>query len=253
MVLKKNQSKKFHIISIIISIVLVVIGSIIYSSLYRLNAESFSFINIAYMVVCIEIIMFGVVLCLINFEDGWIRKIVLVMAGFIIGAIIFNEQFRVGMILFVVTMLAYLITMRFINVFSTLVTISVCATLDLVITAIVLNLINGIDGMLLIYCMFSLFVVFYRVFGKRINQWFIAKMMGFEEESKTYNDKQLKNQILLIYMIIFVVLNVLLYQGKTNEEIWNLINNSFLTGLAIIQIDWNSIIFYFNKHSNKED
>ena len=49
MVLNKNQSKKFHIISILIGIILVVVGTIIYSLLYRNNSEVFSYENIAYM------------------------------------------------------------------------------------------------------------------------------------------------------------------------------------------------------------
>ena len=101
----------------------------------------------------------------------------------------------------------------------------------------------------MLYVLFSLFIVFYRILGKTINQWFIAKMMGFEEESKTYDSEQLKNQILFMYMVVFVCLNIWLYKEQIDSETWNLINNSFLTGLAIIQIDWNKIIFYFKKHS----
>lgn len=129
MVLNKNQSKKFHIISILIGIILVVVGTIIYSLLYKNNSEGFSYENIAYMVVCIEVIMFGMVLGLINFEDGLLGKLMLVIVGFLIAGFIFNESFRFGIILFVGTMLAYFITIRFKNIFSTVVTMSVCATI----------------------------------------------------------------------------------------------------------------------------
>lgn len=252
MILKQKQSKKFHIISIILGVILVGIGSKIYSFLYRHNTDGLSFENVVYMIVCIETIMFGVILFLINFENGWRRIISLVIVGFLIAGIIFNEQFRFGIILFVGTMIAYILTMRFKNLFSTITTISFCATFFLILTTVVLKLANGINARLLLYFMFSLFIVFYRVLGKRINQWFIARMLGFENESETYDDKQLKNQILLVYMIIFVFLNVSLYQEKIDGETWNLINNSFLTGLAIIQIDWNKIVFYFNKPSINE-
>ncbi|MBQ4058637.1 MAG: hypothetical protein IJD40_06880 [Lachnospiraceae bacterium] len=251
MVLKKNQSKTFHIISMIIGIILVVLGTIIYSLLYRNNLQEFSYENIAYMVVCIETIMFGIVLELINFDDGLFWKLVLVIVGFLIAGFVFNESFRFGLFLFAGTMLAYFITMRFKNIFSTVVTMSVCATIFLIITIIVLKLVGERYGMLALYGMFSLFIVVYRIFGKIINQWFIAKMLGFEDESKAYDDEQLKNQILLMYMLIFVCLNVWLYQEQIDAETWNLINNSFLTGLAIIQIDWNKIVFYFSKCSNK--
>ena len=126
---------------------------------------------------------------------------------------------------------------------------SVCATIFLILTIIVFKLIGENYSMLVLYVLFSLFIVFYRILGKTINQWFIAKMMGFEEESKTYDSEQLKNQILFMYMVVFVCLNIWLYQEQIDSETWNLINNSFLTGLAIIQIDWNKIIFYFKKHS----
>ena len=250
MIFKKNQSKRFHIISIIIGVLLVTVGTIIYALLYNIKAEGFSYENIAYMIVCIEVIMFGIVLGLINFEDNLHRKLVLVITGFLIAGFIFNESFRFGIILFMGTMFAFFITMRFKNIFSTVVTMSVCATIFLVLTIFVLKLVDENNGILVLYCMFSLFIVIYRIFGKIINQWFIDKMLGFEEESKTYDDEQLKNQILLIYMLIFVCLNVWLYQEKIDSETWNLINNSFLTGLAIIQIDWKKIVFYFSKTSN---
>ena len=119
----------------------------------------------------------------------------------------------------------------------------------MILTIIVFKLIGENYSMLVLYVLFSLFIVFYRILGKTINQWFIAKMMGFEEESKTYDSEQLKNQILFMYMVVFVCLNIWLYKEQIDSETWNLINNSFLTGLAIIQIDWNKIIFYFKKHS----
>ena len=172
------------------------------------------------------------------------------LTGFLIAGFIFNESFRFGIILFAGTMFVYFITMRFKNIFSTVVTMSVCATIFLVLAIFALKLVDENYGILVLYCMFSLFIVVYRILGKIINQWFIDKMLGFEEESKTYDDEQLKNQILLIYMLIFVCLNVWLYQEKIDSETWNLINNSFLTGLAIIQIDWKKIVFYFSKTSN---
>ena len=68
MIFKKNQSKRFHITSIIIGVLLVTVGTIIYSLLYKNKAEGFYYENIAYMIVCIEVIMFGIVLGLILFQ-----------------------------------------------------------------------------------------------------------------------------------------------------------------------------------------
>lgn len=119
----------------------------------------------------------------------------------------------------------------------------------MVITLFVLKVVDENDETLAVYGMFSLFIVVYRIFGRIINQWFIDKMLGYKEESKTYDDEQLKNQILLIYMVTFIFLNVWLFRETIDTDIWNLINNSFLTGLAIIQIKWNKIVFYFRNNS----
>lgn len=251
MIFKRNQSKRFHIISIIIGVLLATVGTIIYFILYKNEADRFSYENIVYMIVCIEAIMFGIVLELINFEDNLREKLVLVILGFLIAGFIFDESFRCGIILLMVAVTAYSITMRFKNIFSTVVTMSVFATIFLILTLFVLKVVDENYGTLVLYCIFSLFIVIYRKCGVIINQWFIDKMLGFEEESKTYDDEQLKNQILLIYMLAFIFLNVWLYLRKIDNETWDLINNSFLTGLAIIQINWNKIVFYFRKTSSE--
>ena len=49
MIFKKNQSKRFHITSIIIGVLLVTVGTIIYSLLYKNKVEGFSYENITYM------------------------------------------------------------------------------------------------------------------------------------------------------------------------------------------------------------
>ena len=82
MIFKKNQSKRFHITSIIIGVLFVTVGTIIYSLLYKNKVEEFSYENIAYMIACIEVIMLGIVLVLINFENNLHGKLVLVITGF---------------------------------------------------------------------------------------------------------------------------------------------------------------------------
>lgn len=77
----------------------------------------------------------------------------------------------------------------------------------------------------------------------------LATTFAIEKKGEERWYEQLKNQILLIYMVTFVFLNVWLFQETIDTDIWNLINNSFLTGLAIIQIKWNKIVFYFRNNS----
>ena len=250
-VFRSNQSRKFHILSVFWGALLIMLGIVFYLYWYDQNIDM-SIEAIAYMIVGIEAVTFGFFLWLINFEDGWIIKIVIAVIGFIIAGVLFNEQFRLGAGLFAGIMALYVFIMRFKNVFSTIVTISVTMSIFLLLTLWIVKLCIGKNGVLLLYSMFSLFVVFYRLLGVRINRFFISEILGAKEESKTYDAEQLKNQILFMYIIIFVILNVSIYLGKIDDKIWNLINNSFLTGLAIIQIDWNKIVFYFSQSTNEK-
>ena len=56
-----------------------------------------------------------------------------------------------------------------------------------------------------------------------------------------YNYEDLKQNLNLIYIIIFVLLNVstALYNDKL--DFYNLINNSFITVITITQVNWPKI------------
>lgn len=73
------------------------------------------------------------------------------------------------------------------------------------------------------------------------------KMLGFKDEATTYDKEQLINQITLIYLLVFVSLNIAFYYKEFDEQSMSLVNNSFLTGLTVIQINWNKIVYYFRK------
>lgn len=72
-------------------------------------------------------------------------------------------------------------------------------------------------------------------------------MLGFKDEATTYDKEQLINQITLIYLLVFVSLNIAFYYKEFDEQSMSLVNNSFLTGLTVIQINWNKIVYYFRK------
>ena len=65
--------------------------------------------------------------------------------------------------------------------------------------------------------------------------------MGWREKSESYNYEDLKQNLTVIYITIFVLLNVstALYNDKL--DFYNLINNSFITVITITQIDWSKI------------
>lgn len=248
--LKQNKSKKFHVFFIFLGIISIVIGAILYCSTYKKFLNNFTYENILYMSFYLVILLLGIVLVLglINFNNKTKIKIITLIIVFLIYAFIFSKLFRFGIILSLLNIVFFIVVMRFKNIFSTTITMLFCAIVFFISIKFILKVINIniVNINLLIYVMFSLFIVIYRLIGKCINQFFIFKILGFEEESKAYDNEQLKNQILFVYMFLFILLNIWLYQNVINDKIWNLVNNSFLTGLTIIQIDWNKILNYFN-------
>lgn len=240
-IFNQKQSIFFHVITAIMGIILCIIGGKLYLSNYEKLATELTIDIIVYLTMYVLIIFLGIVCLLVNFVDEWIKKLLLILLGAGIMGIFVIPPIRVGIILFIVACVIYLLCMKFKNVFSTTVTFFLLAVIYIILTSIIMKYIPSEYGYLTIYSMLSGMLILYRVLGVEINKWFIG-IMGFKEESDAYDAEQLKNQIFLLYFIIFVILNVLLYLGKTNNDIWNLVNNSFLTGIAIIQIDLNKIV-----------
>ena len=90
------------------------------------------------------------------------------------------------------------------------------------------------------YSCITLCLITYLYFGTKMNNFFIRKM-GWREKSESYNYEDLKQNLTVIYITIFVLLNVstALYNDKL--DFYNLINNSFITVITITQIDWSKI------------
>lgn len=250
-ILDQNQSFKFHMISIALSVILCALGGVVFKSQYdKFKAEQ-SFELVAYLTICVLAVLFGTILIMLNFKDKYKPYFLMLICGVMVASVVLSPAFRLGIILLILAMVSFLLCMRFKNVFSTFITLGLSAILFLIITVIVLVLYPGINENLLIYSMLSVFLLSYRVYGTRANQWFIANL-GFKKESLKYNDKQLTNQFSFVYLIVYIVLNVFLYLGKTDDTTWNLVNNSFLTGMAIFQVDWKNIVFYYREKTENK-
>ena len=76
--------------------------------------------------------------------------------------------------------------------------------------------------------------------------------MLWREKSEPYNYLDLKENLTVIYIIIFVLLNVstALYNDKL--DFYNLINNSFITAITITQINWSKIFNFREKQDGNK-
>ena len=76
--------------------------------------------------------------------------------------------------------------------------------------------------------------------------------MWWGEELELYNYEYLKENLTVIYITIFVILNVsaALYNDKFG--FYNLINNSFITAITITQINWSKIFNFREKQDGNK-
>lgn len=243
-IVNQDQSKKDHIITITIGIILCVIGVILYVFEYEKINNEWSIDTYIHLTLYVLMIFLGIVFLLVNFVNEWIKNILFVLLGIGIMGVLTSPQIRLGIFLFIIVSLTYIFCMRFKNIFSTWVTFFVLGILFLISALLIIKHIPNVNILLLIYLTCSIFMLVYSTFGVKINRWFIYNL-GNKEECEKYDDQQLKNQIYLLYLIFFIMINVFLYTGKTNNDAWNLVNNSFLTGLAILQVDMKKIVFFY--------
>lgn len=246
-----KQNKLFHFISIVIGSLIIGVSVFVYMKMFdkaRISGENLVELY-GNMIFCIEGILLGVILIIINFNFKNLKVCVslCIFLGILIGSIIWKEEFKFGFILFVVLIVIVGVTMRFKNVFSTILTMAVCSFGFILFASAILKYTNIENGNLFLYLTITSFLIFYRILGVKINQFFIGKILGFPTEASTYDKEQLINQVTLIYLVLFVLLNIQTYSMNLDENIATLINNSFLTGLIITQIDWDEIIYYFRK------
>ena len=87
--------------------------------------------------------------------------------------------------------------------------------------------------------------------GVRFNK-LCLRLMGYSpEQIDQYNYSVLKNQLNIIYVIAFVILNLTWLYNKNDELalVANIINNALITGISITNVNWKSI-FRNNKQSS---
>lgn len=73
MILNQKLSKKFHIISFIISVISIIAGVVLYLIQYSKLNEQILINVIPMLTFCVVVIAFGIVLFLLNFEENWVK------------------------------------------------------------------------------------------------------------------------------------------------------------------------------------
>ena len=92
-------------------------------------------------------------------------------------------------------------------------------------------------------------LLLYNIIGVKFNRLCLKYALGYNTETiNQYDYKDLKNQINLLYLMMFVILNLsFIYSEETDVSlIANCVNNALITGVCITNVHWKDL-FWTNK------
>lgn len=161
-------------------------------------------------------------------------------------------------LLFIISFAALVVYLIFENVFITIFSFIVCVFISLylilrlflfIATHIpAMSLLNGFLG---IYIATVVSLILYKVIALKLNK-FLLKFFGNKEAHDLYDEKHLKNLLNVIYLFAFIIINILYYSILIDDIWFNYINNTFLTLLVIINVDWENILLLHKKVKSNE-
>lgn len=239
----KNIVFKERLVMFIVGIITTITASYHYQSIYYGFNSLEKYLNLS---LCVIFIVLGIELILLIFNLQIIKYMSLFLSGAAFVKILDDRLFQVGTIILIITLSFFFVIMLMKNIFSTFVTFSM-VSLPFAILILILMSFFYSKAYMIIYIGLVVFLLIYKIFGVKINQVFIGKFMGSSDEALMYDELQLKNQLQLIYVIIFIILNITNYFNGINAIYGNLINNSLLTSFVIIEIKWDKIFWSLEK------
>ncbi|MPW27209.1 hypothetical protein GC105_15680 [Alkalibaculum sp. M08DMB] len=239
-----NMNKKSRIIFVVIGLILIIISSISFFIKYNHDPD---FVTYAILAACSVFIALGLelIILIFNFKNTCVKSILLILLGGFIVANFYNEHIRTGSILLIISILIFIIIAFTKNIFSTFITFALLSFPFFISSLVLLGLFSSHENAI-IYLMLVIFFLFYRLVGVNVNKFFIGRCMGFKQEARMYDLVQLKEQINFIYIIVFILMNISNWFFNNNEMVATVLNNVFITGIAITNIKWRCI-FWFTK------
>ena len=246
----KPISKIKRMILFILGISLISLSIFLFN--YAINKPLSDFDNLFKILISPELGVVGMILILTNFNTKNIRfKVGLgIIVAIIVGALIFSSSFRIATLVLVLDIIIFIVITFLAKSFVTVITLSVYSVIWLIIAEALLIKIPSYYYVITYSCI-TLCLITYLCFGTKINNLFIRNMWC-REKSEPYNYLDLKENLTVIYIIIFVLLNVstALYNDKLG--FYNLINNSFITAITITQINWSKIFNFREKQDGNK-
>ena len=246
----KPKSKIGRMILFISGILLILLSIFLFNC--AINKPLSDFDNLFKILISPELGVVGMILILTSFNIKNIRSNVglSIIVAIILGLLIFSSSSIIPILVLVLDIIIFIVITFLAKSFVTVVTLSVYSLIWLIIAAALLNKMPSYYYAITYSCI-TLCLITYLCFGTKINNLFIIKMW-WGEELELYNYEYLKENLTVIYITIFVILNVsaALYNDKFG--FYNLINNSFITAITITQINWSKIFNFREKQDGNK-
>ena len=222
----KPKSKIGRMILFILGILLILLSIFLFNC--AINKPLSDFDNLFKILISPELGVVGMILILTSFNIKNIRSNVglSIIVAIILGLLIFSSSSIIPILVLVLDIIIFIVITFLAKSFVTVVTLSVYSLIWLIIAAALLNKMPSYYYVITYSCI-TLCLITYLCFGTKINNLFIIKMW-WGEELELYNYEYLKENLTVIYITIFVILNVsaALYNDKFG--FYNLINKTSL-------------------------
>lgn len=237
----RDMSKKWHIIILLLGFSLVIFSHILFDKKFFLLNENNKFLFLSGM------FFFGLSLVAINFNlrNKCIQIILIIL---LIILCLLNDRMKVFFPFFFVLILSCMIMYEFWEIYITFMTFMFYSMIAIPIFSAILeiapNYFHSFDKYAygIIYGIITFELILYLpigYFGGKI----INKIFGDSIERGKYSYHLFTNIVTLIYIIIFVMMNLYgyLYIDGIMGKVYSIFNNSFLTIVTITQISGKEI------------
>lgn len=243
-----ETSIKFKLITSIIGVIIFALSYYFADKIISINKEDL-LQYIILIIFCASGLFLGSIMIVanLNFQNNWIRSSLLIIFGVLVGICFFDVLTRTVILTLISELIVLFILFLFFRIYSTITTLVISFYIYFFVLIVIqkLSQINfTINPSIFLYTILTLFLIFYQIVGVRLNKFFIAKVMNKRKIAEEYTYNILKSHINLIYILIFIVINVsgLIYeQSDDNFNFSNVLNNCFLTSIALNQIDWKKL------------
>jgi len=188
---------------------------------------------------------FLIMLSVFNLDNYFVQIILMLILVIVRYKSLTVKPLQLAFTLLIISLFVFFVIKILSKIFITIITFSISSLISLLIFYFLVKIIPQVDFFSCLYICLSVMLVLYNIIGVKINQFVLKVIFGYSpEELQKYDYNQLKNQLNLIYLFMFVYLNASgsLFSDITEVSlVTNYINNALITGVCITNVNWKSL------------